>query len=389
MRDFIKEARAIVAAHKAEYQGVYYMKSSVLSKIFNNPITKIGSDILATATGNPEFIPLINAGETYAGTGNIGKSAISGGEALAGQELAGAVGIGDGNSILNNAVGITGDNPEGTGLPDIGKLLSSVGNSTGISNVLAQLGLTSGNNTADIGVGSGAVDSQGFPVGQATTIGSAPVGAGTGAGGGLDLSTLQNFNPDLSSATGGAAAPASVASQFTSGAAAPGASGGIMNTLKQALSKTGLSAPQALAVGGIGLDALKGNQKTGAEKSLAGNAAQENTIAQNIQNGTLNPTQQATIQQQTNDAINTIKSKYASMGLSGSTIEQQAIQQVRDQSVLLGQQVAQQAATGALNALGASDGIYQQLMNSALSGDESLMKALAAMGAAGTSAKAA
>lgn len=262
----------------------------------------------------------------------------------------------------------------------------TAGAGTGILDALGGVGGISDS----LGLGGGADTAGGLPVGQVQTISAAPVGGGAGAAGasgGLDLSSLENFNSDLASATGGAAAPASVASQFASGAAtAPGASGGILNTLKQALAGAGVSPTQALSIGGIGLDALKGNQKTGAEKSLAGNAAQENTIAGNIQNGTLNPAQQASVTQQTNDAINAIKSKYASMGLSGSTLEQQAIQQVRDQSALVGQQVAQQAATGALSALGASDSIYQQLMASALGGDESLMRALAALGASGTSA---
>lgn len=104
-------------------------------KIFSNPITQVLSDVAAVATGNPEFIPAINSGETLAGGGSIGQAALSGGTALAGQELAGALGIGGGNSILNNLIGFT-PSPETTGLPDIGSAFSNFTDSSGLSSLL-------------------------------------------------------------------------------------------------------------------------------------------------------------------------------------------------------------------------------------------------------------
>lgn len=95
---FLEIGRRISAEYKAQYKGVYYMKGGFLGEVLSNPITQILSDVVATVTGNPELIPLINGGERAAGglvkgesPGKaFGQGAISGLESFAGSELAGA-----------------------------------------------------------------------------------------------------------------------------------------------------------------------------------------------------------------------------------------------------------------------------------------------------------
>lgn len=169
---------------------------SGLSGIFDNPFIEPISDIIATFAGQPELIPFINAGETYAGGGNIGQSLLSGGEALAGQEALGSLGIGSGNSIFNNALGITGDNPSGFGLPDIGQGLSNFADNTGLSSLWGGTAVPSGDlsglyndvNTAapNLSATAGAtapVDSApGGASASYTAAASAPGNAGVGGG---------------------------------------------------------------------------------------------------------------------------------------------------------------------------------------------------------------
>lgn len=233
---------------------------------FAEPVLEIGGDIAAAVTGNPELIPLINAGVTTAGdlaTGDsigksLGQGALAGGEALAGQEALGAVGVGEGNSTFNDALGITGDNPAGTGLPDIGADFNSA-----IGSVNDELGLSASSPNAAV-----ALNSAGAPVDSAGTTIAAPsaptsvapsAGATIGAGQAANFSAGQvnsqisdSFNdipgaqtassPDLGS-IGGTTVPSSSVGQAFSGNSVPGEVG------PQASSAIGASSPASLATG--------------------------------------------------------------------------------------------------------------------------------------------
>ena len=176
-------------------------------------------DVAAAVTGNAEFIPLINAGITgandIASGDSIGKSlgqaALSGGEALVGQEAAGAVGVGEGNSAFNSALGITGDTPVGTGLPNIGGAASSA-----LGNVENTLGISGGGNAgtfdttnaagAAINPSSGAtVSAPSSPTSISPVSGGGAVGAGSVGDVGANqinaqISDLGNVGNDLPSA---------------------------------------------------------------------------------------------------------------------------------------------------------------------------------------------
>lgn len=112
------------------------------------PVEDIAADVGLTAIGQPELIPVANAAISAANGGGVKGALEAGGESLLGQEALGAVGIGDGNSFVNDALGIN-DTPIGTGLPDIGGSINSALGSVG---------------------GSGATDpATGLSVGQETT----------------------------------------------------------------------------------------------------------------------------------------------------------------------------------------------------------------------------
>lgn len=288
----------------------------------------------------------------------------------AGGALGGAAQGAKGKSLLFDAVG-------GGISPNIGDIANAVSSGTG--DVASQI-------SQAVGLGGDVATAGGEPVGQAVTIGSAPgafanapgvslpslSGAGTGAAaaGGTDINSLIQQAVGQGGSTAGSTAGAVASS-----------GGGIMDTLKSAIK--GISPLQAVSAGGLALDELKGNKQSGAEKSAQNNAQSANQIASNLQTGTLTAGQQGIVDSQVEDEITRIRSKYAGLGLSGSTMERQEIDAAHQQGALLGQNLANTAASGSLAALGASDSIYQTLMQNALSSDQDLMKALAEMAGSG------
>lgn len=166
-------------------------------------------DVAAVATGNPEFIPLINAavttGTDLAEGQSIGKSlgqgAISGGEALAGQEVAGALGIGQGNTAFNSALGITGDNPAGTGLPDLGNLFSGGADSSGsTAGVSSSTGATPG--------GAATTTASGSPVAAGATASSSTPSSGS-------FTPSTDIGPEAQAAIGAQASPSGLTGTTT------------------------------------------------------------------------------------------------------------------------------------------------------------------------------
>lgn len=416
---------------------------------FIEPILDVG----ATLTGNPELIPLINAGvstgEGLASGKGFGQSleggALSGVEALAGQEVAGAVGIGGGNSIFNNALGID-ISPSATGLPDIG---GSIQNSLGIG----------GSGTPSSGTGTpttgGAPDANasflngttGTPSGSpAPTSGgvsgvqAAPASVGASSPGGdvtgsfnssdfssgpagssginqaLSSSTITpstsggSFNSggdfssgSSSSATGGSSssntgflsgssntgatnigqgptvasapsantAPASTESSFSKAISDP-----TLGNIGKAL---GNNASLITAGAGLGKDILTANTPLPGENQLKTQANQLNTLGQQnegyLASGTLPPGVQSGITSATQSAIAAIKSRYASMGMSGSSAEQQDIANATQQAQTQGANIAMSLLNQGVSETGMSSQIYQELMKNAMTTDQNFSSA--------------
>jgi len=114
-----------------------------------------------------------------------------------------------------------------------------------------------------------------------------------------------------------------------------------------------------------------------------GQSAIGTQLEQPLATGVLPAAQQASLDQALNDAIGTIKGKYASLGMSGSTSEMSAIDAAKQQAEVdkaaIESQLFQsgQAALGtATSALGLESGIYQDLLNASLGQDKQLAQSI-------------
>lgn len=110
-KKFIDEAKRIVAAHRAEYKGEYYMKGGLFGNpikaikgVFKDPLNALGSTldnpiVNAAESFIPGVGPLVAAGSNTAGEllqgKSVGKSlesgALTGATSFAGQEIGGAL----------------------------------------------------------------------------------------------------------------------------------------------------------------------------------------------------------------------------------------------------------------------------------------------------------
>jgi hypothetical protein len=237
--EFFEKAKQIADAHRAEYRGVYFMrhKGGFLGKVLNNPITTILADVAAVATGNPELIPLINAGTSTAGhlvSGDslgksLGQGAISGGLAFAGQEIAPVIGnaLTDAFPETSAALGITGG---ANSLTDLfgqttgGGSLAGVGTIGGdlMGNFAPGSGLESLFGSATPSFGTSLSDEFGTgisPTGSAPSVTSSP-----GFGGAATSDPGTDFSR-FSSASA-ATAPQSAGAFNPTGAGAPAIGGG-------------------------------------------------------------------------------------------------------------------------------------------------------------------
>lgn len=137
------------------------------------------------------------------------------------------------------------------------------------------------------------------------------------------------------------------------------------------------------ALGGAAL--LQGQQSIPNQDQLAGLAGQAQGAAgliSSLQTGQLPPGAEQMVQTSLNDAVTGIQSRYASMGLSGSTMEQQDIAAAQQRSQAQRFQLAQQTTQTGLSAAGLSDQIYAQIAQLQLSQDQGLQQALADFAAA-------
>ena len=188
----------------------------------------------------------------------------------------------------------------------------------------------------------------------------------------------------------------------------PGATGGGVPNLAPGLSVGGLSSggspsnflssvlsnPRlAVSLGALGYDVLGANKNTSQENALKALATQQGNIQQNQlqlaqaeQQGILPQGAESLVQQTllANEAA--IRSKYAELGMSGSTAEVQDIAAAREQAQALAFQIgsglAQQGFQEAQQATGTQSTLLQQLLQSGLARDQELSQALGAFGAA-------
>ncbi len=141
---------------------------------------------------------------------------------------------------------------------------------------------------------------------------------------------------------------------------------------------------QALGAGGMVANAIKGDKQSGAEKASSEIAGQQAALGKDLTSGKLQPGQQGIIDKQLQDAITTIKSKYAGMGLSGSTMEASEIANAQQQAGNYATQLIQQNTTTGLNALNMASSSNQQIVQDQIGQDKSLYDSIIALAGTGS-----
>jgi len=265
----------------------------------------------------------------------------------------------------------------------------------GVQNSLNTADFTGGLNAANLTANNAVADLTGdFAPG--TGIDTAAAGGGINVPSASAAPVADTVTPIAGQPASPAAAAASAANPAGAAAASPAAAapaaaaaGGGGGLLGGNLGLTGVLGAGALAQllakqGGIpqqgNLDALAGT----AQSTAAADRQLQKTLTDPLVTGNLPPDAQQAVNNALNDAIATTKARYAQLGLSGSTMEQDAINAVKNQTTALTFQIAQQMAnTGlqagqqGLNALGLQDQIFNQLMNAQIAQDTALQNAIA------------
>lgn len=215
--------------------------------------------------------------------------------------------------------------------------------------------------------------------------------AGIGADAALPTLSTAGINP-------GAAAKAGVDAATVGGAgfpgtgAGPGALGGFQDFLK---ANKSLILPGALEAGALAskpkMPAYAGNLQSLAQPSAGGKAAGDlaASLIPIVQTGNLPPGAQTAVSNATNDAITSIKAKYAQMGMSGSSAEAQDISSAQARGQAMSFDLANQLTQTGLQAagvnqqdLGNQENIYALLMNEQIQNDQQLQQALAGFASA-------
>lgn len=236
---------------------------------------------------------------------------------------------------------------------------------------------------ADSGYGAGLAYAGGAAETEPATAGVAEAGGGASA-----VPTAAATSPSVvgGGAVSNGGIPGVTYGSSTSGTFDPSAIAGGASRSAAPWWKPFTSPASILAGGGLALDAAKslglGGNPPGYNQinTLAGNAAQNSQQLESyLQSGTLPPGMQAAANQASADAEATIKSRYASMGMSGSSAEAQDIQNMRTRMAGQTSDLARQLfATGA-NEAQMSGQLYQYLMNYQVQQDQALSQGITNM----------
>lgn len=361
-------------------------------------------------TGGTANAPLTGSGGTTAAPSGIG-GVDTGGDVTAGLDSSTQAAAPIGQVSSNNLPALSGDTG-GTGNTGLGSSPNaSTGSSTSTS---ANVNQTTGTPTI------GGSDASLAPSTTSPNTGGSPVSANTGNGGIDNLvnnfsasqsaatpptdALNQNVISDLNAATSGGVdrsltqpgiladitgSPIAQGGGTPIGAAASGVGGAQPNSIATAfntptgsniMSAIGNNLGPLVAGGGVIADAAMNKQALPGQKEISNEAgqlaAQGQTLQSYLQTGTLPPGLKGALDSASESAIATIKSQYAAHGMSGSSAEQDAIANVQQTVASQGAQLALQLlSTGVSESEGASQ-LYQSIMNSALSEDQSLGQAI-------------
>lgn len=304
------------------------------------PIGALGAGATTAVAGG------LASGLVGAGKGAL-TSAITGGNPLQGAAIGGLGGIGGsiaGDLGLGQSLGLGADAGGAIG----GALGGLAGNAiTGGKNPLTGL---VGGAAAGYGAPSGGTPAPNMPAlasaGSSAATGStlsSGLGNITGGGGSPDLTALPGT---FDSTVGGGAspipglstAPATAAAAPAAGSASSGGVSGILNTLGKDVSKAFSTNPIGSIDNVLGI--IQQNQQQGAlnkevkqaENLITNNNRQASGLEAALFTGQLPPGAQAAVNQATEAAKAAVRSKYASLGLTGSSMEAQDIANVDQQA---------------------------------------------------------
>jgi hypothetical protein len=370
----------------------------------------LGSTIGGAASGEPIGKALLGGAEAGAGTAALGGLL----DVATGTPLGGTT-----TPSISNLFG-TGGTAAAPGTPGTAPApVTTTPLNTGVTGVAPTAGAGApamGGFGGGIGGGGGsAVPSIGTPT-FAGSIGAGGAEPFTGlwGGGGMQIpSFMESAGTSLPSPTGASATPllgpsgglgagagAITSSGLGAGGASTGGGGGLLGgDIGSALAKYG---PTAISALGLGYEALKGSQpipsnllqplQTGAA-GLTTQAANLNTLGGEslsaLQTGQIPPGAQAAIDQATSAAKAAIRSNYANLGETGSTMEAGALAQV-DQAaatqtwnVIQGlTQTGLQEIQGGAQETNFANQIYTNILNETLQQDQNMQNALARFAAA-------
>lgn len=415
---FLKIAEQIVAEYKAQYLGVYEMKGGLGGAL------KQGFNIVKDEFGAHGWNGMRDAAET--GAALIGDYYLPGSSLLT-QKLASKgsqkelnTGFGKTMQAVSSAAGLgmggspsAGGAAETSALSSIGNGISSaagsVGNALGITDAAGSVGTAAPWINPDTGVAAPWINPD---VATTTTaapwvnpdIASAPGASAASASPWTDpnavtgVDALGNPVPNATVPTTNVAnVPTSLSSPYLDAASAAPSTGTPLSTVvptaaglppaaaPSTLSKIAPWISPAISAAGLGLSAMKGAQ-TGApsEKTLntdlAAQAGQEAASGQQLQNylpsGTLPPGAQAGIDQAKNSAKAAVRSKYASMGMSGSSSEQQELSAIDSNAQAQGEQIAMQLLNTGITESQMSSQLYEHMLNNTMQNDQALSSAV-------------
>lgn len=303
-----------------------------------------------------------------------GQSPLSG--ALQGGAVGGVAGLGGVGSTSTPSTASPSITPESTLGATPGASAAAVGTPATASPVLGPSASGGGNFM-------GMLSEE--PAGAAGTapVGAVTTNALTGApsiGGGFN-------SPDI--ATAGGAAPTGAAT-----AAAPTAAGG--SVLDKALSSLSSNPLPLLAGGGLLLESAlqKPISQTPEAKPLEAAAGRTGALGANLssylQTGTLPPGAAAAVNNATAAEKANIRSSFASLGLTGSTMEAQALNQADQNKAAQTFQIGDQLLSQGAQFTNISDQLYQQILQETLQQDQAFQQALGtfASGLAGAGTRA-
>lgn len=281
------------------------------------------------------------------GAGGGGSGTILGNEIGAlGSELGIGSGVGGGSTgtILGNAINSIGGDL-GVGGAGTGAAASGGGTGTLLGTAVNDVG-------SKLGLGSSTL------LGNAINEGGAALGIG-GQGG----------------AASGAIKGAVTGNEFSIGGTGAGVGGGASSGL---LGK--ITLPELLSVGGLAASAIRGNQQYPGQAQLSEQAQslmnQGQVMQAYLQNGTLPPGAQAAIDQASAAATASIRSQYASLGMTGSSAEAQDIANAQQAARTQATNLAVSLFQSGISETQLSAQLYQDIMNNAIQQDQGMSSAI-------------